>query len=297
MLQLQSMSSRFATLAGICVFAFLCTQSTASKTCVCEPETNSESRCCNFTDPKLAGNPAAQLALYSPAQCICRQCRPKYTCVVGGSFLCRCQHSPVRVIEKPPLSQTCVAERLGGCTWTPYERLTQNVPASAKLVVGSKAKVDVYYRGKRIGGGDGTHPRFAGKGGVFNLKTLVFDVAACRWPLVVVARKLRRGQARDSFGLAIFYDGRWTNAGCHSWPSQMIRGLGSPRNSTAYLKQMSMCSFADVQQWPSVGTRTNHPPARGLGRVAYQQIYDKRYAGSSFAVAATLPFCQGSSLE
>lgn len=157
--------------------------------------------------------------------------------------------------------------------------------------------VDVFYRGRRIGGGDGSDPRFRGHGGVFNLEPIVFDVAACRWPLVIVARNLRRGEARDSFGIATFQDGGWTNGGCAAWPSAMIRGLGSGLNDSAYVERMSLSTLPDAQAWAGVGVRVGDPWARGLGSVGYQQIYDASHTGCSFSVAATLPFCQGSSLE
>lgn len=290
--------SRFATLAGFLVFAYLGSPCAGSNTCVCDPDTTpSSAKCCSFTDPQLSGNPALQLALSTPAQCTCRTCHPTYRCVVGGGFLCRCQKLFARVFESPPFSQMCRAEPLSGCSWSPYERLAQRVPTGAYFAVGSKALVDVFYRGVRIGGGNGADPQFNGNGGVFHLQPVQFDVEACRWPLMIVVRNLQQGQARDSFGIAAFYDGSWKNGGCVAWTNQMIRGQGSDLNDAEYVERMSRSSFSDVQAWPSVGVRTADPWAQGLGGLGYRQIYDVSQTGRSLAVAATFPFCQGSSLE
>lgn len=202
-----------------------------------------------------------------------------------------------RVFETAPLANKCLVEPQGGCTWSPYERLAQRVPVGAHFVVGSKGLIDVFYRGERIGGGDGTDSRYHGKGGLWRLRSIRFDTDACKWPLIIVARKLAPGQARDSFGISTYYDGKWRNGGCELWPGNLIRCKGSSREDAAYTQEMGRCSYSDVQAWRGVGIRVGDPFARTLGPLRDRQIYNPRASARTLVVAATLPFCQGGSLE
>lgn len=299
----------FRTLFGIGLWIsfYLATCASATSTCVCDPDVPSDtSRCCYFTDKTLSGSPKDQLILTSLQSCQCRSCLPTYKCKVGGKFLCRATPLRTSVYEVPRFSRMCAARQVTGNIWTPYEQLSQSVPKSATLRVASKGVVDVFYGGKRIGGGNGRASKFRGKGSEWQIKNIDFGADACRYPIVVVVRDVKRGRGGDSLGMSIDWGRGRLSAGCKSWPTQLFRAKCSNwrsnvvpfwKGSYKLARSLGGTSFKQcVGAWKAPLVRKYDANAKQWGHTGRYSLHGSG-KGNVLTIVAALPFCVGSSIS
>lgn len=283
------------------------TGASASATCICDPDVPSDtSRCCYFTDKTLSGSPEKQLALTSPQLCQCRTCLPTYRCKTGGKFLCRATPLRTTVYEVPRFSRLCAARTVAGTVWTPYEQLAQSVPRKATIRVASKGVVDIFYSGKRIGGGNGGAAQFRGKGNAWTIKNINFGADACRNPIVVVVRNVRKGLGRDSVGMSIDWGSGIRDAGCPSWPRQLFRSKVSKwesvhqpfwKGSYKLVSKLSNTSYKRcLGTWKAPRVRRSDPSVKQWGRPGRFSFHGTS-KGNVFTLIGALPFCVGSSVS